>query len=181
MERQIERVAVLGAGVMGGSIAAYVAGVGIPSYLLDIVPKELTEGEKAKGLTLDDPAVRNRLGNLGIQAALKTRPAAFYDRDDAALITVGNFEDNMDWLGEVDWVLEAVVENLDIKKRLFKAVEKFRGEGSIVSSNTSGLPIKDMTEGLSKDMRRHFLGTHFFNPVRYMRLLELIPGPDTDK
>jgi len=181
MERRIEKVAVLGAGVMGSGIAAHLAGVGIPSYLLDIVPKELTDAESAKGLTLDDPEVRNRLGNLGIQNALKARPAAFYDPDDAELITVGNFDDNMDWLGEVDWIVEVVVENLDIKKRVFKNVEKFRSEGSVVSSNTSGLPIKDMTEGLSKEMRRCFLGTHFFNPARYMRLLELIPGPDTDK
>jgi 3-hydroxyacyl-CoA dehydrogenase len=181
MEKQIEKVAVLGAGVMGSTIAAHVAGVGIPCYLLDIVPGDLTDEEKAKGLTLDDPAVRNRFGIVGIQNALKARPPAFYDVDDAALITVGNFDDNMDWLGEADWIIEAVVENIDVKNRMFKSVEKFRNDGSIVSSNTSGLPIKDMTKGLSKEMRRHFLGTHFFNPVRYMNLLELIPGPDTDK
>jgi 3-hydroxyacyl-CoA dehydrogenase len=181
MERQIEKVAVLGAGVMGSTIAAHVAGVGIPCYLLDIVPTDLTDDEKAKGLTLDDPAVRNRFGTLGIRNALKSRPPAFYDDDDAALITVGNLDDNMDWLDGVDWIVEAVVENLDVKQRVFKSVEKFRSEASIVSSNTSGLPIKDMTEGLSKEMVRHFLGTHFFNPVRYMHLLELIPGPDTDK
>jgi len=181
MERQIEKVAVLGAGVMGSTIAAHVAGVGIPCYLLDIVPKDLTDEEKAKGLTVDDPAVRNRFGTLGVRNALKSRPPAFYDEEDAALVTVGNFEDNMDWLDEADWIIEAVVENLDIKKRMFKSVEKFRSEGSIVSSNTSGLPITEMTKGLSKEMRRHFLGTHFFNPVRYMHLLELIPGPDTDK
>ena len=180
MERQIEKVAVLGAGVMGSTIAAHVAGVGIPCYLLDIVPKDLTDEEKAKGLTVDDPAVRNRFGTLGVRNALKSRPPAFYDEEDAALVTVGNFEDNMDWLDEADWIIEAVVENLDIKKRMFKSVEKFRSEGSIVSSNTSGLPITEMTKGLSKEMRRHFLGTHFFNPVRYMRLLEMVPIEDTD-
>lgn len=181
MERRIDKVAVLGAGIMGSGIAAHIAGVGIPCYLLDIVPKEVTEEEKAKGLTQNDPAVRNRFGNLGIQNALKARPGAFFDPDDAALIKVGNFEDNMDWLGEADWIVEAVIENLEIKKRLFKTVEKFRKDTSIVSSNTSGLPINEMTDGLSKEMRQNFLGTHFFNPARYMYLLELIPGPDTDK
>ncbi|MCK5557212.1 MAG: 3-hydroxyacyl-CoA dehydrogenase family protein, partial [Candidatus Hydrogenedentes bacterium] len=181
MQRRIGRVAVLGAGVAGSGIAAHVASMGLPCYLLDIVPNKLTDEEAAKGLTLDDPAVRNRFGTLGIENALKASPSAFLDADDAALVTVGNFEDNMDWLGETDWIVEAVVENLDVKKRVLKNVEKFRSERSIVSSTTSSLSIKEMAEGLSKEMRQHFLGTHFFNPVRYVRLLELIAGPGTDR
>jgi 3-hydroxyacyl-CoA dehydrogenase len=172
-------VAVLGAGVVGSGVGAYVAGMGLPCYLLDRIPEELTDEETAKGLKLDDPAVRNRLGNLGIQRALKSDPPAFFDVDDTALIRVGNFEDNMDWLGEADWIVEAVVEDLDVKKRLLKKVEKFRSEGSIVSSATSALSIREMAKGLSKEMRQHFLGTNFLNPVRYVRLLELVPGPDT--
>ena len=173
-------MAVLGSGVRGSGLSAYVAGIGLPCYLLDLVPEELADEETAKGLTLDDPAVRNRLGNLGVQHALKADPPAFFDVDDPALIRVGNFEDNMDWLGEADWIVEAVAENLDVKKRLLKNVEKFRSEGSIVSSATSALPISEMGKGLSKEMRQHFLGTHFLNPVRYVRLIEIVPGPDTD-
>jgi 3-hydroxyacyl-CoA dehydrogenase len=165
---------------MGSEIAAYVAGMGLPCYLLDMVPEELTDEETAKGLTLDDPAVRNRLANLGVQNALMADPPAFFDVDDAALIRVGNLEDNMDWLGGADWIVEAVTENLDLKKRLLKNVEKFRSEGSIVSSTTSVVSIREMGKGLSKEMRQHFLGAHFLNPVRYVRLLELVPGPNTE-
>lgn len=180
MPREIRKVAVLGAGVMGAAIAAHLANVGIPCYLLDIVPKELTEDEKKKGLTLESPQVRNRFAALGLDAALKARPAAFHVPENAAYITIGNFEDNLGWVGEVDWVIEVVVEKLDIKRSLLEKVEKFWKPGTIVSSNTSGISINKMVEGRSPEFRRHFLGTHFFNPPRYMKLLEIIPGNDTD-
>lgn len=186
MTREITKVAVLGAGVMGSAIAAHLANAGIPSYLLDIVPKELTPEESAKGLTLASPVVRNRFANAGLEAAKKARPAAFYSPDfarlpagQAGLITIGNFDDNLGWVKEVDWIIEVVVERLDIKQSLLKKVDALRKPGTIVSSNTSGIPINQIKEGLSDDFRKHFLGTHFFNPPRYMRLLEIIPSEET--
>jgi 3-hydroxyacyl-CoA dehydrogenase len=178
--REIRKVAILGAGVMGAGIAAHLANVGIPSYLLDIVPRELTEEEKKKGLTLESPEVRNRLAAQGVQNALKSRPAAFHVPENADLITVGNFEDNLDWCSEVDWIIEVIIEKLDIKKSLLEKVEKHWKPGTIVSTNTSGISINAMVEDRSPEFRRHFLGTHFFNPPRYMKLLEIIPGEETD-
>ncbi|MCL6580279.1 MAG: 3-hydroxyacyl-CoA dehydrogenase family protein, partial [Firmicutes bacterium] len=180
MPREIRKVAVLGAGVMGAGIAAHLANVGIPCYLLDIVPRELSEDEKKRGLTLESPEVRNRLARQGLDSALKSRPASFFLPENAELITIGNFEDNLSWVGEVDWVIEVVVERLDIKQSLLEKVEKYWKPGIIVSSNTSGISINKMVEGRSPEFRRHFLGTHFFNPPRYMKLLEIIPGRDTD-
>ncbi|MEW6032895.1 MAG: 3-hydroxyacyl-CoA dehydrogenase/enoyl-CoA hydratase family protein [Bacillota bacterium] len=180
MPREIRKVAVLGAGVMGAGIAAHLANVGIPSYLLDIVPRELTEDEKKKGLTLESPEVRNRFAAQGLDNALKARPAAFYVPESADLITIGNFEDNLDWCGEVDWIIEVIIEKLDIKKSLLEKVEKHWKPGTIVSSNTSGISINAMLEGRSAEFKKHFLGTHFFNPPRYMKLLELIPARETD-
>lgn len=179
MTQEIRKVAVLGSGVMGSAIAAHLANAGIPSYLLDIVPKELTAEETAKGLTLASPAVRNRIVNAGFDSAKKARPAAFYSPDFARLITVGNFDDNLGWIKGVDWIIEVVVERLDIKQALLKKVDAIRKAGTIVSSNTSGIPIASIKEGLSDDFRKHFLGTHFFNPPRYMRLLEIIPTAET--
>lgn len=179
MTQEIRKVAVLGSGVMGSAIAAHLANAGIPSYLLDIVPKELTAEETAKGLTLASPAVRNRIVNAGFDSAKKARPAAFYSPDFARLITVGNFDDNLGWIKDVDWIIEVVVERLDIKQALLKKVDAIRKAGTIVSSNTSGIPIASIKEGLSDDFRKHFLGTHFFNPPRYMRLLEIIPTAET--
>ncbi len=179
MTHQINKVAVLGSGVMGSAIAAHFANAGIPSYLLDIVPKELTPDEAAKGLALTHPAVRNRIVNAGLDSAKKARPAAFYSPDFAKLVTVGNFDDNFAWLKEVDWIIEVVIERLDIKQSLLKKVDAIRKPGTIVSSNTSGIPINQIKEGLSDDFRKHFLGTHFFNPPRYMRLLEIIPTDET--
>ncbi len=175
----ITKVAVLGSGVMGSAIAAHLANAGIPSYLLDIVPNDLAPEEAAKGLTLASPAVRNRIVNAGLDSARKARPAAFYSPDFARLITVGNFEDNLGWVKEVDWIIEVVVERLDIKQSLLKKVDALRTPGTIVSSNTSGIPIAAIAQGLSDDFRKHFLGTHFFNPPRYMRLLEIIPTNET--
>jgi 3-hydroxyacyl-CoA dehydrogenase len=179
MKRKIEKVAVLGAGTMGARIAAHLANAGIPCFLLDIVPAEVSADEKKKGLTLESPAVRNRIVLAGLDAAKKSRPAAFFTPETARLITPGNFEDNLAWCGQVDWIIEAVAENLEIKRKLFERVEAVRKPGTIVTSNTSGLPIRLIAEGRSEDFQRHWAGTHFFNPPRYMKLVELIPGPKT--
>ncbi|HSW11071.1 MAG TPA: 3-hydroxyacyl-CoA dehydrogenase/enoyl-CoA hydratase family protein [Bacillota bacterium] len=179
MKRGIYRAAVLGAGVMGSAIAAHLANVGIPSYLLDIVPKELTSAERARGLTPDSPEVRDRLAKQGIENCLKARPAAFFQPSAAELITPGNFEDHLAWLADVDWIIEAVVERLDIKQALWDRVAAHRRPGTLVSTNTSGISIRRMVEKQPLEFRQHFLGTHFFNPPRYMKLVELIPGPDT--
>jgi 3-hydroxyacyl-CoA dehydrogenase len=164
---------------MGARIAAHLANAGIPCYLLDIVPPELSADEKRKGLTLDKPAVRNRIVLAGLDAAKKSRPAAFFTPETARLISPGNFEDNLAWCGEVDWIIEAVAENLEIKRKLFERVEAIRKPGTIVTTNTSGLPIRLIAEGRSEDFQQHWAGTHFFNPPRYMKLAELIPGPKT--
>jgi 3-hydroxyacyl-CoA dehydrogenase len=175
----ISRVTVIGAGTMGAAIAAHLANVGIPSYLLDIVPRELTAKEEDKGLTLDHPAVRNRIVNEGWQRCVKARPANLFTKDAAELVTLGNLEDNFDWVGEADWIVEAVVERLDVKQQLMARIEQVRKPGSIVSSNTSGIPIKHIAQGRSDDFQAHFLGTHFFNPPRYLKLLEIIPHERT--
>ena len=180
MGYHIKKVAVLGSGVMGSQIAAHLANAGIPSYLLDIVPNTLTDKEKAKGLTLESPEVRNKLAAQGLKNALKSKPAAFFVPERADLITVGNFDDNMDWLKEVDWIIEVVVERLDIKQQLMKRVVEYRKPGTIISSNTSGISIAQIADGQSQEFKQHFLGTHFFNPPRYMHLLEIIPTKDTD-
>jgi len=164
---------------MGARIAAHLANAGIPCYLLDIVPTSLTPAEQSKGLTLESPAVRNRIVVAGFEAARKSRPAAFFTPDNARLVTPGNLEDNIAWCGQVDWIIEAVAENLEIKRSLFSRVEAVRKPGTIVTSNTSGLPIHLIAEGRSEDFQQHWAGTHFFNPPRYMKLVELIPGPKT--
>ena len=179
MKHRIEKAAVLGAGTMGARIAAHLANAGIPCYLLDIVPRELNAEEKRKGTTLESPAVRNRIVMAGLEGAKKSRPAAFFTPGTARLVTPGNFEDNLAWCGEADWIIEAVAENLEIKRNLFSRVDAIRKPGSIVTSNTSGLPIKLIAEGRSEDFQQHWAGTHFFNPPRYMKLVELIAGPKT--
>ncbi len=179
MEKKIKKVAVLGAGVMGAAIAAHFANVGVPSILLDIVPNKLTPEEEKKGLTLNDPAVRNRLATLGKQNLLRARPAALAIPELASLIEVGNFSDHLERLAEVDWIIEAVVENLKIKQELFRKVAAVRRPGTVVSTNTSGIPVKDICAEMDLEFKQHFLGTHFFNPPRYMKLLEIIPLPET--
>jgi len=179
MRRQIEKAAVLGAGTMGARIAAHFANAGVPCYLLDIVPPELNADEKRKGLTLETPAVRNRIVLAGLEAAKRSRPSAFFTPETSRLITPGNFDDNLAWCGDADWIIEAVAENLEIKRKLFERVEAVRKMGSLVSSNTSGLPIGLIAEGRSEDFQKHWAGTHFFNPPRYMKLAEIIPGPKT--
>lgn len=180
MTIRIEKAAVLGAGTMGARIAAHLANTGVPCFLLDIVPRELTAEENRKGLTLESPAVRNRFALAGIEAAKKSRPAAFFVSDFARLIRPGNFEDNLEWCKEADWIVEAVTEDLEIKRNLLARVEKHRRPGTIVSTNTSGLPIHLVAEGRSDDFQAHWAGTHFFNPPRYMKLVELIAGPRTE-
>ena len=167
--KRINKVAVLGAGTMGARIAAHFANAGVPSYLFDIVPPDA-----------DGPA-RNKIAAAGLDAARKSKPAAFFEPSLAKLITVGNFEDDLKKLADVDWIIEAVVENLDIKRSLLKRVDAVRKPGTIVTTNTSGLPVSKIAEGFPDDFRRSWFGTHFFNPPRYMRLLELIPTPDTDR
>jgi 3-hydroxyacyl-CoA dehydrogenase len=178
--RQIQKAAVLGSGVMGSGIAAHLANIGIPTLLLDIVPRELTEAEKAKGLTLENKQVRNRISEGALKKLLKQKPAPLASKKNLALIEAGNFEDDMQRLSEVDWIIEVVVENLDIKNKIFTDVDQYRKQGSIVSSNTSGISVEAMAEGRSEDFRKNFLGTHFFNPPRYLKLLEVIPTKDTD-
>lgn len=179
MTRRIKKVAVLGAGTMGARIAAHLANAGIPCYLLDVVPSDLNRDEKRRGLTLENPEVRNRIVLAGLESAKKSRPAAFFTPQGARLITPGNFEDNLAWCGEVDWIIEAVAEDLEIKRRLFERVEAVRKPGTIITTNTSGLPIRLIAEGRTQDFQQNWAGTHFFNPPRYMKLVELIPGPNT--
>ena len=180
MNRIIKKVAVLGSGVMGSRIACHFAGIGIQTLLLDIAPTELSETEKAKGLALEHPAVRNRIVNEALAAAVKSNPSPVYTKDVVKKISTGNFTDNLKDIASCDWVIEVVVERLDIKQQLFSEVEKYRRPGTLITSNTSGIPIHLMTEGRSEDFKKHFCGTHFFNPPRYLRLLEIIPTPDTD-
>ncbi len=179
MKRIINKVAVLGSGVMGSRIACHFANIGCEVLLLDIVPKELNDAEKAKGLTLESKAVRNRIATNDLQFALKSNPSPIYKKQFASRISTGNFEDDMSKISNCDWVIEAVIENLDIKKKVFENVEKFRKPATLVTSNTSGIPIHLMTEGRSDDFKTHFCGTHFFNPPRYLKLLEIIPTDHT--
>ncbi|MGD6794484.1 3-hydroxyacyl-CoA dehydrogenase/enoyl-CoA hydratase family protein [Metabacillus indicus] len=179
MNQRIRKAAVLGSGVMGSGIAAHLANIGIPVLLLDIVPRTLTDGEEKKGLTLQDAAVRNRISSEAVQKLLKQKPAPLTAKGNLALIEAGNFEDDMHRLAEADWIIEVVVENLEVKQKVFTQVDQYRKQGSIVSSNTSGISVEAMSEGRSDDFRKHFLGTHFFNPPRYLKLLEIIPTKAT--
>ncbi|MDR4949190.1 3-hydroxyacyl-CoA dehydrogenase/enoyl-CoA hydratase family protein [Neobacillus cucumis] len=171
----IKKAAVLGSGVMGSGIAAHLANIGIPTLLLDIVPRELSKEEAAKGLTLADKQVRNRISSQNIQKLMKQKPAPLTSKKNLALIEAGNLEDDLIKLKDVDWIIEVVVENLNVKKQVFEKVDQYRKPGSIVSSNTSGISVEAMVEGRSDDFKKHFLGTHFFNPPRYLKLLEVIP------
>jgi 3-hydroxyacyl-CoA dehydrogenase len=175
----IAKAAVLGAGTMGAGIAAHLANAGIPTLLLDIAPSELTKEEEAKGLTLDSPKVRSRIVSSLFEAAKKLRPAPFMLVDNARLISIGNFTDDLEKLKDCDFVIEAVVENLEIKHKLFTEVDKYRKPGAVIASNTSGIPIDAIAEPFSDDFKQHFVGIHFFNPPRYMKLVEVIPGTKT--
>lgn len=179
MVKRLEKVGVIGAGVMGATIAAQLANVGIETTLLDIIPKDLTAEDKAKGLTEESEAFRNKLSLQGLQTALASKPASFYLPENAKRIRAGNLEDHLEWLKNVEWIIEVVIERLDIKKRVFEKIETVLQHGTLISSNTSGIPAKDLCDGRSENFRKHFAITHFFNPPRYMKLLEIVPGPDT--
>ncbi len=179
MKRTIKKIAVIGSGIMGSAIACHFANIGVEVLLLDIVPKEPNEQEKNKGLSLKDKSVRNRIVNDALKNALKSKPSPIYHQDFAKRIQTGNLEDDIKLVNQVDWIIEVVVERLDIKKQVFDNLEKHRKPGTLITSNTSGIPIKFMNEGRSEDFQKHFCGTHFFNPPRYLRLFEIIPGPDT--
>jgi 3-hydroxyacyl-CoA dehydrogenase len=179
MNKHIKKVAVIGSGIMGSGIACHFANIGVEVLLLDIIPRELNDKEKAKGLSLEDKIVRNRMVNDSLAAALKSKPSPIYHQKFAQRISTGNLEDDIAKVGEVDWIIEVVVERLDIKKIVFENLDKHRKPGTLITSNTSGIPIKFMSEGRSEDFQKHFCGTHFFNPARYLKLFEIIPGPKT--
>lgn len=178
MKRPIKKIAVIGSGIMGSGIACHFANIGVEVLLLDIIPRELNEAEKAKGLTLENKFVRNRIVNDSLNAALKSNPSPIYNIKFAERISTGNLDDDLHKIKEADWIIEVVVERLDIKQQVFEKIEKFRKPGTLISSNTSGIPIKFMNEGRSADFQQHFAVTHFFNPPRYLKLFEVVPGPD---
>ncbi len=179
MNRSIKKVAVLGSGVMGSRIACHFANIGCEVLLLDIQPKELNEKEQKAGLTSDSPAFKNRIVNESLEFAIKSNPSPLYRKSFASRIKTGNLADDLPGIAQCDWVIEVIVERLDVKMQLFEQVEKFRKPGTLISSNTSGIPIHLMTRGRSEDFKAHFCGTHFFNPPRYLQLLEIIPTSDT--
>ena len=177
MTRRIKKVAIIGSGIMGSGIACHFANIGVEVLLLDIVPRELNEKEKAKGLSLKDGVVRNRLVNEALKTSLKSKPSPIYSQKFADRIKTGNIEDDLHKIKDVDWIMEVVVERLDIKQQVFEKIEKHRTPGTLITSNTSGIPIKFMNEGRSEDFQEHFAVTHFFNPPRYLKLFEVVPGP----
>ena len=177
MTRRIKKVAIIGSGIMGSGIACHFANIGVEVLLLDIIPRELNDTEKAKGLTLNDKVVRNRLVNDALTTSLKSSPSPIYNQKFAERISTGNMEDDLHKIKNVDWIMEVVVERLDIKKSVFEKIENFRTPGTLITSNTSGIPIKFMSEGRSEDFQQHFAVTHFFNPPRYLKLFEVVPGP----
>lgn len=181
MNRSIRKVAVLGSGIMGSRIACHFANIGVEVLLLDIVPAEPNELEKSKGLTTESPVVRNRIVNTSFQNTLKATPASLYNAADASRIKLGNFDDNLADIKKYDWIIEVVVERLDIKKALYEKVDQLRKPGTLITSNTSGIPIHLMSEGRSEDFKKNFCGTHFFNPPRYLKLLEIIPTAETEQ
>ncbi len=178
MKRRIKKVAVIGSGIMGSGIACHFANIGVEVLLLDIVPRELNAKEKAKGLTLKDKVVRNRLVNDSLKASLKSKPSPIYNQKFASRIATGNLEDDLYKIADVDWIIEVVVERLDIKQQVFENIEKYRKKGTLITSNTSGIPIAFMNKGRSEDFQKHFAVTHFFNPPRYLKLFEVVPGPN---
>src|SRR5437870_1141398 len=171
-KRIIKKVAVLGSGVMGSRIACHFAGIGVQVLLLDIAPKDIPANAPH--------TARNKIVNDALQAAIKSNPSPLYTKDAIKRITTGNFDDNMKDIHNCDWVIEIVVERFDIKQQLFEKVEKYRKPGTLITSNTSGIPIHTLAQGRSDDFKKYFCGTHFFNPPRYLRLLEIIPTKDTD-
>jgi 3-hydroxyacyl-CoA dehydrogenase len=179
MKYKIFQAVVIGSGTMGAAVAAHLANAGVPVTLLDIVPNKLLPEEEQKGLTLQDKAVRNRIVQQGLDRAIKSRPASFFTTDTPALVSIGNLEDDLEVIKSADWVIEAIIENLNIKRELMTRIDAIRSPETIISTNTSGIPIHSIAEGLSEGFRQHFLGTHFFNPPRYLKLMEVIPTRDT--
>jgi 3-hydroxyacyl-CoA dehydrogenase len=179
MNKRIRTAGVIGAGVMGAAIAAQMANVGIEVILLDIVPSELTKDDERKGYTEESKEFRNKFTKNGLDTALKSKPASFYLPENSKLITIGNMEDDIGLLENVDWVIEVVVERLDIKKSVFEKIETVMSPATIITSNTSGILAQALCEGRAEDFRKRFAITHFFNPPRYMKLMEIVPGPDT--
>ena len=180
-KRHIKKVAVIGSGIMGSGIACHFANIGVEVLLLDIVPGELNRQEEAKGLTLDSNLVKNRIVNDSLKASLKSKPSPIYDQRFASRISTGNLDDDLYKIKDVDWIIEVVIERLDIKKQVFENIEKYRASGTLITSNTSGIPIHFMNEGRSEDFQKHFAVTHFFNPPRYLKLFEVVPGPNCDQ
>lgn len=179
MKYKFHRAVVIGSGTMGAALAAHLANAGVPVTLLDIVPNKLLPEEEQKGLTLQDKIVRNRIVQQGLDRAIKSRPASFFTSETPALVSIGNLEDDLEAISGADWVIEAIVENLKIKQDLMTRIDAIRPANTIISTNTSGIPVASIAEGLSEGFRKHFLGTHFFNPPRYLKLLEVIPTKDT--
>jgi 3-hydroxyacyl-CoA dehydrogenase len=179
MSYHIHKAIVVGSGTMGAAIAAHLANAGVPTILLDIIPDKMSPEEEKAGLSLKDKAVRNRIVNQGLERAQKSKPASFFSSDGFAFVTTGNLEDDFETIAEADWIIEAIIENLKIKQDLMKRIDKIRKPQAIVTSNTSGIPLKEIAEGRSEGFKQHFLGTHFFNPPRYLKLLEIIPTADT--
>ncbi|MCK5637521.1 MAG: 3-hydroxyacyl-CoA dehydrogenase family protein, partial [Flavobacteriaceae bacterium] len=180
-KRHIKKVAVIGSGIMGSGIACHFANIGLEVLLIDIVPRELNKIEEAKGLTLESPIVRNRIVNDSLKASLKSKPSPIYDQKFASRISTGNLDDDLHKIKDFDWVMEVVVERLDIKQQVFEKIEKHRKKGTLITSNTSGIPISFMNKGRSEDFQKHFAVTHFFNPPRYLKLFEVVPGPNCDQ
>ncbi|HJS28811.1 MAG TPA: 3-hydroxyacyl-CoA dehydrogenase family protein, partial [Anaerolineales bacterium] len=179
MVRYLRRAAVIGAGTMGAAIAAQFANAGVKVLLLDVLPAELSPDEVKQNLSMEDELVRDRLARRGLDAALKSRPASFFTADQAALVEIGNLEDDFPRLTEAEWIVEAVVEDLDVKRKVMTLLDRVREESAVVTTNTSGIPVSKIAEGTSLRFRSHFLGAHFFNPPRYVRLLEIIPTTET--
>ena len=177
--RKIKHVSVIGSGIMGSRIACHFANIGAKVLLLDICPSELLDSEKQRGLTLKDKVVKNRIVNTSFSNTLKTKPASLYLEKNKANIQLGNLEDDINKINESDWVIEVVVEKIEVKKKVFDLIEKNRLKGTLITSNTSGIPVKEMVKGRSKDFVENFCVTHFFNPPRYMKLLEIVPGKET--
>ncbi len=178
MKRKINSIAVIGSGVMGSGIACHFANVGIKVLLLDIAPNKLNESEEKLGLSLEDKVVKNRIVTEMFQRCIKSKPAPLYHKNFAKRIILGNLNDDINKISKVDWIIEVVTEKLSIKQIVFEQIEKYRTKGTLVTSNTSGIPIKQMNEGRSEDFKSNFAVTHFFNPPRYLKLFEIIPGPD---
>ena len=178
MNRKINKVAVIGSGIMGSGIACHFANIGIEVLLLDIVPNKLSDVEIKKNLSLDDKIVRNRIVTESLAKAIKSKPSPLYHKNFKNRIATGNLTDDLEKISDSDWIIEVVIENLEIKNQVFKEIEKYRKDGTIITSNTSGIPIKFMNSNRSEDFQQHFAVTHFFNPPRYLKLFEIVPGPN---